>query len=168
MKSLRARLLVGLLGLLTVIGILAGIIAYVLDREEVDESLDGQLRQIAMNVGDTVLPVPAREGDGVPIDPEDEFVVTIWDGTGQSHSSDPSYHVGQPPAAGYFNFEVGCTEWRAYTRIDHNRTIQAAQRMVVREEFAANSAVRAVLPVAALIPLSWLLVGWVVGRVLGS
>ena len=38
--------------------------------------------------------------------------------------------------------------------------------MVVREEFAAASAWRAVLPIAALVPLSWLLVGWIVGRVL--
>jgi two-component system OmpR family sensor kinase len=165
-KSLRARLLVGLLGLLTSIGIIAGIVAYVLDRDEVDESLDGQLRQIAMNVGDTSFPVAASEGDGVPIDPEDEFVVTIWDASGQSHSSDPLYRVGQPPEAGYSDFQAGGTEWRAYTRIDRGRTIQVAQRMVVRDEFAANSAVRAVLPVAVLIPLSWLLVGWVVGRVL--
>ena len=166
MKSLRARLLVGLLGLLTLVGMLAGIVAYVLDRKEVDEALDGQLRQIATNVGDTDFPAAAREGDGVPIDPEDEFVVTIWDRSGKPHSSDPSYHVARPETTGYSNFHTAGEEWRAYGRIDRDRMVQVAQRMVVRDEFAASSAIRAVLPVAALIPLSWLLVGWVVGRVL--
>jgi two-component system OmpR family sensor kinase len=165
-NSLRARLLVGLLGLLTLVGLLAGYAAYVLDRNEVDESLDGQLRQIAMNIGHASFPVAAHEADGVAIDPEDEFVVTVWDLSGRPHSSDPSYRGDRPTNAGYANFQAEGEEWRAYTRFDRRGTVQVAQRMVVRDEFAANSAIRAVLPIAALIPLSWLLVGWVVGRVL--
>jgi two-component system, OmpR family, sensor kinase len=90
-RSLRARLLVGLLGLLSAMSIIAGIAAYVLDRNEVDEWLDGQLRQIAMNVGDTDYPLAVREGDGVSIEPDDEVVVTIWNRSGQVHSSDASY-----------------------------------------------------------------------------
>jgi hypothetical protein len=61
------------------VSVLAGIVAYTLDRNEVDESLDGQLRQIALNVGNTDSPVAARQGDGVTLDPEDAFVVTFWD-----------------------------------------------------------------------------------------
>ena len=166
MTSLRRRLLVWLLGLVTAIGVLAGVVAYVLDRNEVDESLDGQLRQVAVNVGDTDFPVPARVGDGVSIDPEDEFVVTIWNGSDEPHSSDPLFHSARPKEVGYSSFDAAGQDWRAYTRVVGERTIEVAQRMVVRDEFAANSAVRAVLPIAALIPLSWLLVGWVVGRVL--
>jgi two-component system OmpR family sensor kinase len=165
-RSLRARLLVGLLGLLSAMSIIAGIAAYVLDRNEVDEWLDGQLRQIAMNVGDTDYPLAVREGDGVSIEPEDEVVVTIWNRSGQAHSSDASYQVVKPEATGYANFEAMGEEWRAYTWIDGDRAVQVAQRMAVREEFATNSAVRAVLPIAALIPLSWLLVSWLVGRLL--
>ena len=166
MRSLRARLLAGLLGLLTFIGVLAGIAAYLLDRNEVDELLDGQLRQLAMNVGTASFPVAAGEGDGVPIDPEDRFVITIWDALGRVRSSDPSFNVARPGATGYLNFEASGELWRAYTQVDGDQTIQVAQRMVVRAEFAANSAIRAVLPIALLIPLSWLLVGWVVARVL--
>jgi hypothetical protein len=66
--------------------------------------------------------------------------------------------------AGYSDFEASGEEWRAYTRLAGARTIEVAQRVAVRNEFAANSAMRAVLPIAALIPLSWLLVGWVVAR----
>ncbi len=166
MTSLRGRLLVWLLVLLTVMGVVAGGVAYMLDRNEVDGSLDGQLRQVAMNVGDTDFPVSTRLGDGVALDPEDAFVVTIWDRSGQLHSSDPSLRPSQPTAPGYSDFEMAGEQWRAYTQIDPGRTIQVAQRMVVRDEFATESALRAILPFAALVPLSWLLVGWGVARVL--
>jgi two-component system OmpR family sensor kinase len=166
MTSLRYRLLGWLLGLLTLVGALAGVVAYVSNRQEMDASLDAELRQIALNVGGIDFPVAARSGDGVAIDREDEFVVTVWDGMKPLHSSDPSLHPARPGEAGYSTFETAGEAWRAYARIVGKETIQVAQRMVVRDEFAANSAARAVLPIAALIPLSWLLVGWVVGRVL--
>ena len=114
----------------------------------------------------TDFPVAARNGDGVAIDREDEFVVTVWDGVSPPHSSDLSFHPARPAEMGYSTFENAGEAWRAYARVVGDETIQVAQRMVVRDEFAANSALRAVLPIAALIPLSWLLVGWVVGRVL--
>jgi two-component system, OmpR family, sensor kinase len=166
MTSLRTRLLAWVLGLLTVMGVLAGVAAYVLDRQEVDASLDGQLQQLAINVGDTDFPVSPRNGDGVRLDPEDSFVVTIWNHSGQPHTSDPTFRPARPTNSGYSDFELAGEEWRAYARIDQDRTIQVAQRMVVRDEFATDSTLRAVLPIAALIPMSWLFVGWVVGRVL--
>jgi two-component system OmpR family sensor kinase len=60
----------------------------------------------------------------------------------------------------------GGEDWRTYTRIEGGRTIEVAQRTVVREEFAADAALRAVIPIVALVPLSWLLVGFVVTRAL--
>ncbi|MBN9009410.1 MAG: hypothetical protein J0H63_04490, partial [Rhizobiales bacterium] len=73
MKSLRGRLLVWLIGLLTAVGLLAGVAAYLLDLDEVDGFLDGQLRQIAVNTGDTPR---SGLGGSLDIDPEDEFIVT--------------------------------------------------------------------------------------------
>ena len=166
MTSLRGRLLIWLAGLLTIVSFFAGIVAYALDRNEVDGSLDGQLRQIALNVGNTDSPVGTRWADGVKLDPEDEFVVTVWDRSGLRHSSDPSFATARPTAQGYSDFEAAGEIWRGYTRVGQDRTIQVAQRLVVRAEFATNSALRAVLPIAALIPLSWLLVGWIVSRIL--
>ena len=166
MTSLRGQLLAWLLGLMTVMGVLAGGAAYMLDRNEVDGSLDGQLRQVAMNVGDTDFPVSTHLGDGVALDPEDAFVVTIWDRLGDAHSSDPSLRPARPTKPGYSDVEMAGERWRAYAQINPGRTIQVAQRMVVRDEFATNSTLRALLPIAALVPLSWILVGWIVGRVL--
>jgi signal transduction histidine kinase len=146
--------------------VLAGIVAYALNRREVDQSLDAQLRQIALNVGDTDSPATARQGDGVTLDPEDVFVVTIWNSAGERRSSDGAFLIAQPPQAGYSDFDAEGEEWRGYVRLDRDRTVLVAQRLVVRDEFAADSAWRAVWPIAVLIPLSLVLVGWVVSRVL--
>ena len=167
MTSLRSRLLVWLIGLLTAVGCLAGLAAYWLDRDEVAEALDAQLAQIALNVGTTDRPASARAGDGYDIDPEDAFVVTIWDAAGERHSSTPSVDFPKPSEGGYAYLRAAGEAWRGFALVGPERTVQVAQRMVVREEFAANSAFRVMLPFAALIPLSWLLVGWVVGRVGG-
>ena len=165
-RSLRNQLLASLFALVTVLGALGGIGAYLVSRGEVDQSLDGQLRQIALNVGDTDNPVSPDRADGVKLDPEDAFVVTIWDMQGAPLSSDPSFHPPRPGDTGYANFAAQGEQWRAYALVGPNRTVQVAQRMVVRDEFAADSALRAVLPFAAMIPLGWLVVGLVVGRVL--
>lgn len=165
MRTLRARLLLWLLGLLTAVGVLAGAGAYVLDRNEVDGSLDAQLRQIALNIGDTRSPVSGN-GGGVSLDPEDALVVTIWDQAGQRRSSDSSVVIPRQTETGFANVQGSGEEWRSYALVEPGRTVQVAQRIVVRDEFAANSAWRAVLPILALVPLLWLLVGWVVGRVL--
>lgn len=166
MKSLRNRLLVSLLALVTILGALGGIGAYMVSRGEVDQSLDAQLRQIALNVGDTDYPVSSNRADGVKLDPEDEFVVTIWDTNGAPRSSDPSFPTSRPNGTGYLDFTAEGEQWRAYAEVGTSRTVQVAQREVVRDEFAADSALRAVLPFLAMIPLGWLVVALVVGRVL--
>jgi len=165
-RSLRTQLLVTLLALVTVLGAIGAIGAYLVSRSEVDQSLDGQLRQIALNVGDTDNPVSPNRADGVKLDPEDAFVVTIWDFLGAPLSSVPSFHPRRPNDTGYVDFVAQGEQWRAYALVGPNSTVQVAQRMVVRDEFAADSALRAVLPFAAMIPLGWLVVVLVVGRVL--
>jgi two-component system OmpR family sensor kinase len=162
-KSLRGRLLLWLLSTLALVGILAGGGAYFLDREEVDSSLDAQLRQIAVNIGDTRTPA-SGEGAGAPLDPEDALVVTIWDGAGNRRTSDASVNIPRLTRTGFANVEATGEGWRSYALVEPGRTVQVSQRKVVRDEFATNSAWRAVLPVLALVPILALLVSWLVGR----
>ena len=49
---------------------------------------------------------------------------------------------------------------------DSSRTVQVAQRDVVREEIARTAALGAAAPVLIAIPLAWLVVGWAMNRVL--
>jgi signal transduction histidine kinase len=67
---------------------------------------------------------------------------------------------------GFLDLQFGGEDWRGYAFISPERTVLVAQSVAEREEFAATSAIRAVVPILILILLSWTLVGWVVPRVL--
>jgi hypothetical protein len=118
MTSIRGRLLVWLMGLLTAAGLVGGCVAYVLDRVEVDRSLDGQLRQIALNTGETRAP-KFGAGDGVVTDPEDAFVVTIWDESGQPRSSDPAVVLPRLTNTGFADLNSSGLDRLAAVECDH-------------------------------------------------
>src|SRR5579871_1511416 len=153
MISLRRRLLIGLISSFTIMAVLAGVVAYVLDRNEVNLSLDGQLRQLALNVGDTNRPAAVDSADNVTLDPEDEFVIAIWDESGHASQSDPSVILPRPATSGFAYAHLADEDWRTYSLVNRSRVIEVAQRVVVREESATNSAIRALLPVVLLIPV---------------
>ena len=79
--SLRRAALVWMTILLTVVGVLSSLIAFLYARSEATEFLDGQLRQIALNAGDGVRPIDAPAA--ADQDPEDQFSVTVWGADGR-------------------------------------------------------------------------------------
>jgi hypothetical protein len=131
--SLRRRLLVWLIGMLTAVGVLAGIAAYLLDRQEVSEQLDAQLAQIALNVGNVDQPITPRAGEGYSFDPEDAYLITIWDAAGTAHSSAPGLRPARPTTSGYGYLHTAGEDWRRYALVSHDRTVEVAQRTVVRQ-----------------------------------
>ena len=78
--SLRRAALLWMTGLLTVVGLVTILIAYGYVRNEADEFLDGQLRQIALNAGTGIS--AANAPAAADRDPEDQFAITIWDERG--------------------------------------------------------------------------------------
>ncbi|HZZ60294.1 MAG TPA: ATP-binding protein [Roseiarcus sp.] len=163
--SLRRTALVYVTVLLSVIGLAACAFAYFYAHDAATEFLDGQLRQIALNAGAGVS--PARAPAEADQDPEDQFAVSIWDAQGRLvHTSLPSAHIPPRTPPGYANVKAASEEWRVYTTGDSQRTVQVAQREVVRQEIAQTAALVAAAPVLIAIPLAWLVVGWAMNRVL--
>ncbi len=166
MNSLKQRLIVGLAGLLTVVGLGAGGVSYWLARNEANALLDEQLRQIARHVG-AVRPAatPRRESEE---ERENDFVVQVWDAGGVLRSvSRPGFALPRHAATGFSQGLVGDQPWRAYTLIESGgRTVQVSQWIEVRREIAASAAMRAMLSVVVLIPLAWVLVAVVIDRIL--
>jgi two-component system OmpR family sensor kinase len=163
--SLRRTALVYVTVLLSVVGLTASTFAYLYAHDAATEFLDGQLRQIALNAGGGVSPAEAPvEADQ---DPEDQFAVSIWDAQGRLvHASLPSVHIPPQTRSGYATAEAAGEKWRVYTTSDSQRTVQVAQREVVREEIAQTAALGVAAPVLVAIPLAWLVVGWAMNRVL--
>ena len=164
--SLRRAALLWMTGLLTVVGLLTTVIAYHYARNEAAEFLDGQLRLIALDAG-TEAPsgnAPAASDE----DPEDRFSITIWDANGRVvHQSLPSVQIARQAQPGFANVKAGRELWRVYTTSDSDRTVEVAQRDTVRAEIADSAALGATAPILIVIPLSWLVVGWAMNRVLG-
>ncbi|GAA3846534.1 ATP-binding protein [[Pseudomonas] carboxydohydrogena] len=165
MISIRRAALIWMTAVLTVVGVVAFIAAYVIAQQEAADFLDGQLRQIAINVGDSAILAPAPTE---PQDPEDELVVEVWSHTGAILRRTPNApSVPRLDAAGFATIEAGGVSWRVYQARDASRTVQIAQQMEVRREIAASAAIQAGIPILILIPLAWLVVGWSVGQLTG-
>ena len=141
------------------------LIAYQLARGEAAEFLDGQLRQVALNAGrglpDLNAPPAADQ------DPEDNMAVTIWKNDILVHSDLPTSLIARPSRPGYADLIITGRRWRSYTTRNDVWMVQVAQRETVRQEIAQSAAVGAAAPILIVIPLSWLVVGFAMNRLLG-
>ena len=164
--SLRRTALLWMTGLLTVVGLITILIAYVYVRVEADEFLDGQLRQIALNAGHGM---PAANAPAAADhDPEDQFAITIWDARGDVvHQSLPGVDIPRQNRPGFSDVMAGGQQWRVYTTGDGRQTVEVAQQETVRAEIVESAAIGAAAPILIVIPLSWLVVGWAMNRMLG-
>jgi two-component system OmpR family sensor kinase len=152
---------------LVVTGLVGVTVSYLVARSEADALLDTQLRQIALNAGRTGLIEPS--GPAEQHDPEDELVIDIWSADGRRiRSSHPLIQLPLQKELGFSDLRSGSVDWRVYTSSDARRTVQVAQRYEVRREIAENAALSAMLPIAAVIPLAWLVIVWALGRFIGD
>jgi len=167
MISIRRTAFIWLAGLMAIIGVCAATGSYLLARNEASDFLDNQLRQVALYVGDAPSAPVAGPDGGVPHDPEDDFVIQVWDATGRSlRQSHPSIGIPRQQATGFADISTAGDNWRIYTLATPDRTVQVSQEMSVRQELAANAALQAALPIAVLIPLSLLTLSWIIDRIM--
>jgi two-component system OmpR family sensor kinase/two-component system sensor histidine kinase QseC len=165
--SLRGTFRLWLTVLLLSIGLVTAVASYWLAGDEAADYLDNQLRQIALYVWN----VPAGVNTDIAApkhDPEDDFVVQVWDATGVPiMMSAPAVPIPRGTVTGFADVDVASDEYRVYTAIDRLRTVQVSQQLEVREELAADASLRAAIPIVLLIPLSWLVLNWLIGRIIG-
>jgi two-component system OmpR family sensor kinase/two-component system sensor histidine kinase QseC len=166
--SLRRTLRISLLVLLTSFGLISAVASYFIAGMEADEFFDNQLRQIALYIWDA--PDGYRPDNIVAPshDLEDDFLIQVWDKNGGLLvSSNTAIPMPRGVATGYANAVVAGIDWRVYTQVEPARTVQVAQQMEEREETAAQASLNAIIPIALLIPLSWLVLNWIVDRIIG-
>jgi len=164
--SLRQTALVWITILLALVGLATLVISYRLAKDQAAEFLDGQLRQVALNVG---MGLPdAAETPGLDQDREDRLAVTIWNADGSIVRTSPTdVNIPRQSRAGFAYLTAMGRRWRVYTAHDGARTVQVAQHMEVRDEIARGAALGAAAPVLILIPLSWMVVSWSINHTLG-
>ena len=164
MRSIRSRLLVGLLLLVAVVSLIVGSISYRRVLGEASTLFDYQLRQMALTLGDQAS---YMSGYALPANPENsDFVIQIWDGSSGRRIYSPGFPFLETATLGYSDLTVQNERWRVYADIsaDHTSVIQVAQPWAVRERLARESALRVILPLLLLLPLMAGAAAWIIAR----
>ncbi|MFZ5660266.1 MAG: ATP-binding protein [Pseudomonadota bacterium] len=163
--SIRRHLLTWLLSALFLVTVITGGATYFKVREEVDELLDYQMRQIALSLSRQARPAPV-----LPILPpaereeENDFRVQLRTRSGVLlYSSLPATVAPASARPGFAILPGPSGPWRVFTLRDR-QIIQVYQSLAARREMTADIALRALLPQLWLMPLLALLMGIAVGR----
>ncbi|HTW38864.1 MAG TPA: ATP-binding protein [Steroidobacteraceae bacterium] len=163
MKSIRARLLAGLLALVALTAIGAGVITYERMLDETSGLFDYQLRQMALSLRDQATIGP---GLILPSHPYgSDFVIQIWSPLGAlSYASRPGLPVINRAILGYADMRLAGERWRVYSLETADGVIQVAQPWRVREELASEAALRVLAPLLLLLTTMAAAVIWIVAR----
>lgn len=164
MRPLRQQLLIWLLGGMLMSTLLTGAMLYVQVNEEANELFDYQLKQMATTLP-ADLTMPAQPLWGPDPKENEDIVVQVWDGAGQTiYQSSAGVALPHFLSAGFHTISLHDKLWRAYVVARHDRFIQVAQPTSTRQKLAAEMALRSLLPFAVLIPALAVLIWVVVGR----
>ncbi len=160
--------MVWLMGLLTTVSLIAGAISFWLARDDATELLDHQLQMLAGSVyeGQRLSALESQRSGEDEEEQESDYVIQVQLMGSAIRSSRSDVILPIKTHTGFSDMAVSGRKWRSYTMVYANRTVQASQSEEVRSEIAMDAALHAMLPIAVLIPLSWVLVFVAVSRFL--
>ena len=166
MKSIRTRLLLGLLLGTLCCTLVATVLLYLRADHEADEMSDMRLRQVAV-----ALPLHLSADLHVPEegDQDDALLVQIWDKQGQPvYMSEPVATLPRQSREGYSTVIFNGAPWRVYSDLrgepDADHWVQVSQPIAARQRIAAKMALRIAPPLLLLLPALAILIWIVVGR----
>ncbi len=165
MRSIRARLLAWLFAGVVFIGATGGGIVYRNALAEADAFFDYHLRQTALIIRDEPVEYLAPQLPGN--DAAYDFVVQVWtlDGV-RIYLSRPHSVLPNVTTLGFSTVTTAEGRWRVFGAQALTKVIQVAQPMRVREQQAADLALKTLRPFALLLPVLGLLIWVAVGRAL--
>ncbi|MFH7043928.1 ATP-binding protein [Paucibacter sp. JuS9] len=164
-RSLRYRLIVSLIVLLSVAALLQGLSAYRNALAETDEIFDYQMQQMAFSLRGNLGGASASGTLSVPVgeDRSFDFLVQVWGLDGAPLFRSPG-EDGLPARAvlGFSEVESRGKRYRVFSMQTRYQVVQVAQDLSVRRRMASQLALRTVAPIAMMLPILALVVWWVV------
>lgn len=135
-------------------------------REEANELFDYELRTVALSLPSNLetaatIDRPSSEFEGIS---DDRILIEIWDQAGRLVYHSRSSPVLARLPAGIRTIERGESHWRVLGLQQPNRFIQVAQPVSVREALALHLALHTLWPLGVLMPVTIVLVLFVVAR----
>ena len=167
MISIQRHVLVWALGASSLGALLLAAVAYVVILEEQTETLDANLREVAMAAWRTQAPPPH---DGAPPDtrvtqPDDQIVIVHWDASGRrTYTSDAAAALPRLARSGLSRQRLGAVDWDVYTVATGQGVWAAAQQARAQHARAAESATQLLLPFGVLLGLVGLLLLYALRR----
>ncbi|MGP1676287.1 MAG: sensor histidine kinase [Giesbergeria sp.] len=164
MISIRRQLLLWLLSGLALAVVVASARIYTQTLAEANELFDYHLRQMAASLPNNAFgPLPPSSSSG--LETEDGFVVQIWDRNGlELYFSRPASKLPQRATLGFSTVDTPHGSWRVFSALEQDNVVQVAQPMSVRRDLAAGMALRALVPLLALLPVLGILIWITIGR----
>ena len=165
MNSIRVRVLLALLGMLAMTALVLGALTYRNVLAETEALFDYQLRQMALSLRDQGEIAPAQAS--TLNDEQLDFVVQIWTADGRIIYP-PRLRADLPTRAllGFADIAVQGKTWRTFSVATGERVIQVAQPLQIRQQLAADAALRSIAPLFLIAPVMALLLWWLAARLL--
>lgn len=161
--SIRLRLMWALLLAIFALSIAASVAAYLQARSDVNTLFDYEIQQMTLTLSMHISAHPKLTEEPL-LRVEHDFVTQIW---GRQHqlllSSRPGLGPNRVMSEGFANFGESDKGWRTFTAIAGDYVLQVAQPQSLRRQMAADIALKAMLPILAIIPIGGLVIWLVVG-----
>ena len=166
MKSLRRSILLWMAVLLLVVGVVSSLGTYFYVKGEATGAVDAQLKQITLFVSATNVPRSTSDTSVDVANPEDLFLIEIWDQQKNLlRSSDKLANLPPPSVTGFSDQNIKGQKWRSYSFVGAQNLVRVSLPADVSDEQASNAAFQVALPAALVIPLSWLLLSFIIDRI---
>ena len=162
--SLRARLLLLLFSVVLLTAAVQAFVAYRTSLDQTIEIFDYQMEQMALSLRKG-LPIGGYLANSFKDDNDTsfEFLIQVTDGKGNTlFRSSPSADLPLDAERGFTRFEANGKNYRLFSLQSGDQLIQVAQDRSGRRGLARKLALKAVSPIAVMVPLLLLLVWWVV------
>lgn len=161
--SIRLRLMWALLLAIFALSIAASVATYLQARSDVNTLFDYEIQQMTLTLSMHISAHPNLAEEPL-LRVEHDFVTQVWGKQRELlFSSRPGLGPDRAMPVGFSNFGESSKGWRAFTLPAGNYVLQVAQPQSLRRRMAADIALKAMVPVLAIIPIGGLIIWLVVG-----
>jgi signal transduction histidine kinase len=160
MNSLRARLLIGLLGSMILVQSLVYALIYAKIEDEIDDLFDGELERTALSLASGNAPLPVATPHREVENPQEGMRVAIWQhGAAQPRwQGEPLGALPRNTAAGFSKIVIDGQQWRLFGAASDGRYVVAAQPADVRNVAARAITRRILVPSSSVLPVAALMI----------
>jgi two-component system, OmpR family, sensor kinase len=161
-RSIRARLLIGLLASVLAVQLIMYLLTYARIEDEIDDLFDGELERSALSAGSvapqTFIPTRTRKVEN----PQEEMVVSVFHASEgvPAYQTHPLSGIPRSTPTGFSKRILDGREWRLFGSAVGAQFVVAAQPADVRDRAARRITLRSLWPSLGALPLAALMI-WI-------